>query len=202
MKKLLFMLLLSLLTTPVFAQVHYIADDLFTYMHSGPSNQYRIIGSINAGEKVQLLKTNKETGYSEILDNKGRQGWVQDKFITTTESMASRLPRLEKELKNVKGQLADAEKNASQEKAGLVESLEVRNKQISELEENYSGISEKLATAQSEIRELRAKLDTQKEDLLMKYFMYGGGVALGGILLGIILPHLIPRRKKSHSNWL
>ena len=202
MKKLIFMLLISLLTAPVFAQEHYIADNLFTYMHSGPSNQYRIVGSVNAGEKVRLLQSNKETGYSEVIDTKGRQGWVQDKFITTTESMASRLPRLEKELGDVKGQLADAKKNADQEKAGLIESLEVRNKQISELEENYSGISQKLTIAQNEIRELRAKLDTQKEDLLMKYLMYGGGIAFAGIFLGMILPHIVPKKRRSRSDLL
>ncbi|CAM3509170.1 SH3 domain-containing protein [Vibrio aerogenes CECT 7868] len=202
MKKLIIMLLLSLLTMPSFARDYYIADKLFTYMHSGPSNQYRIIGSVDAGEKIQLIKSNKETGYSEVVDTRGRKGWVQNKFITSTESMASRLPRLEEELANVKQLLADAEKKTNQEKAGLVDSLNVRNKQISELETNYSEISQKLTTSQSEVRQLRAKLDTQEEDLLMKYFMYGGGVAFAGILFGMLLPHIVPKRKKSRSDWV
>lgn len=151
-KKLMIMLLLSFLTAPLFARDYYVADKLFTYMHSGPNNQYRIIGSIDAGEKIQLLKSNKETGYSEVVDSRGRQGWIQNKFITSTESMASRLPRLEEDLANVKEQLANAEKKSDQEKAGLIESLDVRNKQISELEQTYSGVSNKLTTAQNEIR--------------------------------------------------
>ncbi|SHO59085.1 TIGR04211 family SH3 domain-containing protein [Vibrio quintilis] len=202
MKKLIIMLLLSLLTMPSFARDYYIADKLFTYMHSGPSNQYRIIGSVDAGEKIKLIKSNKETGYSEVVDTRGRKGWVQNKFITSTESMASRLPRLEEELANVKQLLADAEKKSNQEKAGLADSLNVRNKQISELETNYSEISQKLTASQSEIRQLRAKLDTQEEDLLMKYFMYGGSVAFAGILFGMLLPHIVPKRKKSRSDWV
>ncbi|POF59589.1 arylsulfatase, partial [Vibrio vulnificus] len=43
--------------------------------------------------------------------------------------------------------------------------------------------------------------DTQKDDLLLKYFMYGGGVAGIGLLFGLILPYMIPRRKKSNSGW-
>ncbi|MGO1296709.1 MAG: TIGR04211 family SH3 domain-containing protein, partial [Vibrio sp.] len=60
MKKLLCMVLLSLIATPLLAQEHYISDELFTYMHSGPTNKYRIIGSVNAGEKVKILDENKE----------------------------------------------------------------------------------------------------------------------------------------------
>ena len=38
-----------------FAQDRYIADKLFTYMHSGPNNTFRIIGSVDAGEKITYL---------------------------------------------------------------------------------------------------------------------------------------------------
>lgn len=202
MKKLIVTVLLTVFAVPsLFAQDRYIADELFTYMHSGPNNTFRIIGSIDAGSKIQLVQSNSETGYSEVVDERGRKGWVQTKFITRQESMAIRLPRLEKELKNVKAQLANARQSADTEKAGLVDSLENRNQQISELEMKYGEISEQLTAVQTENRQLRAKLDTQKDDLLLKYFMYGGGVAGGGLLFGLILPHLIPRRKKSPSGW-
>ncbi|NAX35071.1 TIGR04211 family SH3 domain-containing protein, partial [Vibrio sp. V29_P1S30P107] len=179
----------------------YIADKLFTYMHSGPSNQYRIIGSIDAGEKIKLLNTNKETGYSQVVDSRGRDGWVESRFVTRDISMAVRLPLLEKELKEVKSQLANARQNADSEKAGLIDSLDARNKQIADLEKSYGEISQQLTASQAEVRELRAKLDTQKEDLLLKYFMYGGGVAGGGLLFGLLLPHIIPRRKRNPAGW-
>nr|WP_255199259.1 TIGR04211 family SH3 domain-containing protein [Vibrio sp. JPW-9-11-11] len=184
-----------------FAQNRYISDKLFTYMHSGPSNQFRIIGSVDAGDKVKLLSTNKDTGYTQVQDEKGRTGWVESRFVTNQESMALRLPRLEKELAEVKEKLANARSNADQEKAGLVDSLETRNRQINELEQGYSEMSQQLSASQEEVRKLRAKLDTQKDDLLLKYFMYGGGVAGIGLLLGLILPHIIPRRKRSPSGW-
>lgn len=34
----------------------YISDNLFTYMHTGPSNQYRIMGSIDAGSKSGITR--------------------------------------------------------------------------------------------------------------------------------------------------
>ncbi|EGA67626.1 SH3 domain-containing protein [Vibrio brasiliensis] len=202
MKKLVCFVLASMLAVPAaFAQDRYISDKLFTYMHSGPSNQFRIIGSVDAGDKVKLLSTNKDSGYTQVQDSKGRKGWVESRFVTNQESMALRLPKLENELKDVKEKLANARSNADQEKAGLVDSLETRNRQINELEQGYSEMSQQLSASQEEVRKLRAKLDTQKDDLLLKYFMYGGGVAGIGLLLGLILPHIIPRRKRSPSGW-
>ncbi|NOH80580.1 SH3 domain-containing protein [Vibrio sp. RE86] len=202
MKKLVCLVLASMLAVPAaFAQDRYISDKLFTYMHSGPSNQFRIIGSVDAGDKVKLLSTNKDSGYTQIQDAKGRKGWVESRLVTKQESMVLRLPRLEKELAEVKEKLANARATADQEKAGLADSLATRNNQISELEEGYSEMSQQLSTSQEEVRKLRAKLDTQKDDLLLKYFMYGGGVAGLGLLFGLILPHIIPRRKRSPSGW-
>nr|WP_216607460.1 TIGR04211 family SH3 domain-containing protein [Vibrio tubiashii] len=183
------------------AQDRYISDKLFTYMHSGPSNQFRIIGSVDAGDKVKQVSTNRDTGYTQIEDAKGRKGWVESRFVTRQESMALRLPKLEKELADVKEKLANARSNADQEKAGLIDSLATRNNQIGELEQGYNDMSKQLSASQEEVRKLRAKLDTQKDDLLLKYFMYGGGVAGLGLLFGLILPSIIPRKKRSHNGW-
>ena len=202
MKKLFSIIILVCLSTSgAFAAERYIADNLFTYMHAGPSNQFRIIGSVNAGDKVNLVDSNKDNGYSQVVDSKGRKGWVESRFVTRQASMAERLPKLEEELAIVKEQLSNARKNSDEEQSGLLQSLDTRNAQIQDLESNYTDISQKLSSSQTEIRELRAKLDTQKEDLLLKYFMYGGGVAGAGLLLVLILPGIMPRRKKSRNGW-
>ncbi|WP_261816615.1 TIGR04211 family SH3 domain-containing protein [Vibrio gallicus] len=201
MKKLFLIAVALVLSAPAFAKTRYISDDLFTYMHSGPSAQYRIIGSVNAGSKVNLVKTNTGSGFSEVVDSRGRRGWVETKYVSTVEGRATRMPRLEKELAEVKAELAGFNKKAEQEQKSLVSSLKARNTQISDMEESYNHINDQLTSAQSEVRELRARLDTQKEDLLLKYFMYGGGVAGLGLLFGLLLPHIIPRRKKSPNGW-
>lgn len=202
MKKLLSLIVMTLFLVPAsYAQNRYISDNLFTYMHAGPSNQFRIIGSVNAGDKVNLVNADRKAGYSQIIDSKGRKGWVESKFVSKVPSMAERLPLLEKELSDVKEKLAAARQTSDQEKAGLVESLAARNSQIKELESSQSEMNKQLLSSQDEVRELRAKLDTQKEDLLLKYFMYGGGVAGLGLLFGLLLPHMLPSRKKSPNGW-
>lgn len=201
-KKLVFLILACVIAVPAaMAKDRFISDNLFTYMHAGPSNQFRIIGSVNAGEKVNLVSVDKKSGYSQVVDSRGRKGWVSTSFITTQEGMSTRLPKLEKELSVVKEKLANANDIANREKEGLVDSLNTRNSQISELEKNYGDMSQQLTASQTEVRNLRAKLDTQKDDLLLKYFMYGGGVAGIGLLFGLVLPHLVPRKRRSPNGW-
>ncbi|GAB6261381.1 MULTISPECIES: TIGR04211 family SH3 domain-containing protein [unclassified Photobacterium] len=200
--RLVFAAVTVLMTAQVHAQqVRYISDDLFTYMHRGPSTQYKILGSVNSGTKVTVLETNRETGFVKVTDDRGRTGWVSSDYISNQVGLKERLPKLEKELSEVKKALANARKSSDERNATLQSSLESRSTQISELEERNTKLNEQLSTSQSEIRELRAKLDTQADDLLMKWFTYGGMVAGGGLLFGLILPHLIPRRKKRNNGW-
>ncbi|QUJ67866.1 SH3 domain-containing protein [Photobacterium sp. GJ3] len=204
--KQLFRLVFAAVAVLMVAQVHaqqvrYISDDLFTYMHRGPSTQYRILGSVDAGTKVTVLETNRESGFTKVLDDRGRTGWVNSDFISNQVGLKERLPKLEKELSEVKKALANAKQSSDERNATLQSSLESRTEQITDLENRNSSLNEQLSTTQAEIRELRAKLDTQADDLLMKWFTYGGMVAGGGLLFGLVLPHLIPRRKKRNNGW-
>ena len=195
------MMFLALLSCSTFAQERYVSDKLFTYLHAGPSNQFRIIGSINAGEKVTLLASNSETGYSQISDAKGRKGWMETRLLTKTVGMAERFPKLEKELAETKQQLATVHQEVNKEKTQLLESIRVRDEKIADLEQGYSDINQQFLASKNEVRELRAKLDGQKEQRLLQYFMYGGGVAGGGLLFGLLLPYLLPSRKRNPGGW-
>lgn len=194
-------LLFVLVTAPQAMAENYISDELFTYMHSGPGTQYRIIGSVDAGDKITVLKRDQNAGYSQVVDSRGRKGWVKSDFVTTQPGLKERVPALEAELKKVKTALSSAQDDAKAQQKGLVESLKKRNAQIEKLETHSSELNKKLIDAQNEIRALRAKIDTQKDDLLMRWFTYGGMVAGGGLLFGLVLPHLIPRKKRRRDGW-
>ncbi len=74
--------LMMLAVPAAHAKDNYISDELFTYMHSGPGTQYRIIGSVDAGTKVTVVDTNRNEGYSQVIDDRGRKGWVESKYVT------------------------------------------------------------------------------------------------------------------------
>lgn len=199
MKRLLSLLTMSLVLLSPFAHSadNYISDELFTYMHSGPGVQYRIIGSVNAGTPITRLKNSGN--YTQIRDNRERTGWIETKYITSEPSLKIKFPALQAELITIKASL-DKEKNDSQTRnQDLIDSLEQRTLRVQELEQHTNNLNQQLIDAQTEIRELRARIDTQKEDLLMRYFSYGGLVAGAGLLFGLVLPHVIPRRRKNNG---
>lgn len=196
------MAIVTMMAAPVaFSQNNYISDELFTYLHSGPGTKYRIIGSVDAGTKIAILSSARDTEYTQIKDDRGRKGWIESKYITKKAGLKIRVPALEAELKEVKTSLSRAQKNAQEKNQGLIESLARRTSQVNDLELFTRELNQQLIDAQSEIRELSARIDTQKDDLLMRYFTYGGLVAGIGLLFGLVLPHVIPRRRKNQSGW-
>lgn len=54
------------------AEKRYISDELDTYVHSGPGNQYRIVGTLKGGDEVTLISVDNGTNYGQIRDSKGK----------------------------------------------------------------------------------------------------------------------------------
>ena len=49
----------------------YVSDELNTWVRSGPGDNYRLVGTVNAGEEVTLLQTNADTNYGQVRDSYG-----------------------------------------------------------------------------------------------------------------------------------
>ncbi|OOF20000.1 arylsulfatase, partial [Salinivibrio sp. IB574] len=88
------LMLLIVLVAPRAMAENYISDELFTYMHSGPGTQYRIIGSVDAGDKITVLSRDRDAGYTQVVDSRGRKGWVKSDYVTTQPGLKERLPAL------------------------------------------------------------------------------------------------------------
>ena len=171
------------------AATRYVGDDLYTYIHAGPGTKYKIIGSVNAGEKIELIQTDTNAGFSEIKDQKGRSGWINSQYISRQVGLKERLEKLEIEFSTVNQNLEN-----------LQVKLNSSATQVTELKNTNSKLNEELQQLQVLNTDLNEKLDTEKTDLLMRWFSYGGIVGGIGLLLGLILPSLIPSTKK-RNRW-
>lgn len=193
---------LGLLALPVQAQqsdaTHWVSDSITTYVRSGPTDGYRIIGTLTAGEPVTRLETSGD--YSRVQNGDGNTVWVLTSELQETPSAQVRLPELEQQVAELSAELEGI--NAQWESRTEVqrETLESREARIADLEKRNRELDAEAEQARQTIRQLQARLDTQEEDLLMRYFMYGGGVAGAGLLVGLIVPHL-PRRKRKRDRW-
>ncbi|WP_448211279.1 TIGR04211 family SH3 domain-containing protein [Colwellia sp. MEBiC06753] len=167
----------------------FISDELFIYMHSGAGSNYRIVGSINAGTQVQLTG-NAENGYTEIIDDKDRVAWVEDKFV-------SEKPGLRFVVAELNGQLATTNEREENFKAQIDQtSIQLKN-----AKEQITKLSNTVAQLEGELKSTQSKLSTQDLDVKKEWF-FNGAIVLGiGLLFGLILPRLSLRRKSSMDSW-
>ena len=177
------------LSTSAFAANYYVSDELFTYTHSGPGTKYKIVGIVNAGEKIKVVSTSENAEYTQIIDSKGRNVWMSSKYI-------SNQPGLKKQLEELKISYSKMDKN----KITLEKELTTNINQVQELKKLNSSLSKELKQVQQKNEKLNEKLDKEQNELLMRWFTYGGIVAGAGLIFGLILPYLIPS-KKQKARW-
>lgn len=171
-------------------EVRYISDDLYTFIHSGPGRNYRIVGSINAGSTVTLVSIDQEAGYTEIIDDRQRQGWVDTRFVGSQESMRNRIPVMEQQLAFSAEQLAQSQQQIEQLQA-----------QISGLNQEKASLDKQLENLRAEQQTTQQKLSNQKHEEQLDWLIRGGLLAAGCVFLGVMLT-FIPKPKKRNDTWM
>ncbi|MGP9796871.1 TIGR04211 family SH3 domain-containing protein [Halomonas sp. 86] len=193
--------LLSVASAQAMAQTDgqaWVSDELSTYVRSGPTDGYRIIGTLNAGEQVEVLEESGD--YTRVRGQSGDTVWVLTSEIQETPSAREQLPVLQARVDELTAELDGINDTWEQRTSSTTETLELREQRIADLETRNNELDNEAEQSRQQVRALQARLDTQEEDLLMRYFMYGGGVAGAGLLVGLIVPHL-PRRRKKRDRW-
>lgn len=186
--------------TTVAAEVRYISDNLITYLRGGPSDNHRITGAINAGEKVELLEVNNTTKYAQIVDGKGRTSWIPLNQLSTEPSLSEKVPALEQQVKELTDKLTNIDNSWNQKTADMQQKVASSDGIINGLKEENQKLKNELADAKKKVNDISLQLDDKQRTIIQQWFMYGGGVAGIGLILGLILPYLIPRRKK--DRWM
>ncbi|MDG1733263.1 MAG: TIGR04211 family SH3 domain-containing protein [Thalassotalea sp.] len=170
-------------------KIGFISDDLFIYFHAGPGTQYRILGSINAGEEVQVI-SDAEEGYIQIQDAKNRKGWIDAAFLSDKQGLRVVLAELNEELADKSRKISELTDKLSTTSSALISA----KKQLTSEQKDKAEISQKFAEASS-------VLDEQDFEIKKTWFIYGASVLVIGLLLGLIIPKLIPKKSYSSSSW-
>ena len=197
---------LALLTFGAVANVHaeakrYISDELSTWVRTGPGDNYRLTGTLNAGEEVTLLQTNEQTKYGQIRDAKGHVVWIPLAQLSEQPSLRTRVPELEKQVSDLTAKLANIDASWNKRTADMQEKVAGSDNAINSLKAENQQLKNQLIVAQKKVDAANVQLDDKQRTIIMQWFMYGGGVAGVGLLLGLLLPHMLPRRKKK-DRWM
>ena len=201
------------------AETRYVTDQLKITMRSGESTTHKIIRMLPSGYPVEVLETNRDSGYSRIQTGDGKTGFVLTRQLMNTPSARERLEKAEarlQELQEEPGRLTTKLMTLQDEHQKLqgahTEMTGERDRLAQELEaiQRTASNAIRISNERNELRKQVATLTRQVEDLKQEnrelgndtaqnWFLIGAGVIVGGIILGLILPHLRLQRRK--SSW-
>jgi SH3 domain protein len=191
-----------LMAGPVNAQessnTRWVSDSLNTFVRSGPTDGYRIVGTLTSGQKVELISTQGD--YSQVRSESGSNVWIPSKELQEVPGQAERLPQLEQQVAELSEELKTIDDSWKVRVQGMQETLDSRKALIDELDSRRVALETELTEARSELRSTQARLGDENKQVLMQYMVYGGSIAGVGLLVGLILPTLT-RGRKRNDRW-
>lgn len=199
-KTTLLLLVMISLATSANAVTRYVSDKLYTFIHVGPGTKYKILGSVRAGDHLQLIQNKKQDGFIKVKDSKGRTGWINARFVSKQMGVKERLTNLEIKHAKLNIQVRTEKDQATLDISSLTKKVKTHSAQVSELKSSNQKLTEELERYKVLNNDLNGRLDTEKTDLLIRWFTYGGMVAGLGLLVGLIIPSLMPIRRKK-NRW-
>lgn len=217
--RLLFALCTALLAPlPARAETGYVTDQIQVTLRAGESTRFKILKMLPSGTPLEVLGVNQTTHYARVRTADGTVGFIPQEQIQTGPAARDRVAEMEARLaalQSAPDTLAAKLGRAQSEQADLqtrYQSLE-HDKQL--LEQQLATIRhasanvlditndrERLRIQVADLTRARADLEQENRDLRnqtnQRWFMIGAAVLIGGILLGLFLPHLrLGRRRKS-----
>lgn len=217
--------LLLLLVTPstslLAADFRYVTDQFKIMMRTGESASHKIIRTIPSGTRLELISSNAQSGYSKVKISTGKEGYVLTRQLinepVAREKLTKALLRLE-ELQAAPDQLSAKLSTLQTEHDELLKSHASLQQDNKNLEQELSGIKRTASNAirvtneRNDLRQQVTTLTRELEDLKQEnrelsndstqdWFIIGAAVIIGGILIGLILPHLRIRSRRSKSSW-
>ncbi|MDG1943668.1 MAG: TIGR04211 family SH3 domain-containing protein [Halioglobus sp.] len=205
-----------------FAQdIRYVSDKQYVPLRTGAGNEYRIVHKgIVSGTRLTVGRTSEDKQWSEITTDGGTSGWIRTQYLMSAVPAQLKLTELSKqaeksmtestdlnsELEILRAQQAELLEKlttggsdfdaVSQELAQLKKisgksvQLDADNRRLVVQTENLRSEAEML---ESENYRLQEKLDSED-------FFNGAMAVLLGVIIALVAPRLVPKRRKS-SSW-
>jgi SH3 domain protein len=200
------------------AETRYVTDELKITLRSGESSGHRILRMVTSGTPVEVLASNPETGYSHVRVG-NTDGYVLTRQLLREPPARDKLAVAEAriaELTRAPGELQQQLDSLQREHQALTSShakLQAEKQRLEtahaalqrtsadavRISEERNALRKQVADLTRETQDLKLRTNELENSNLQQWFLAGAGVLAGGLLLGLILPNLSLRRRR--SNW-
>lgn len=171
-------------------QSRYISDNVFLYILNGPGTDFRILGSIEAGQPITFLGET-QGDYSKIIDHKGREGWVPTNLISSSPSFREQVSTLTNELNEAKAKLAE-----------VLSSTDNHTDEVAELKAKLNEAETMLSKTTQERDSLKVAVDRSAQEAQFAQWREGGLIAAAGLIIGVILVYLPRPQRRNKKRWM
>ena len=178
-------------------ETKYVTENLSTFLRKGAGEQFKIAGTIQAGEAVTVL--DKKDRYTLVRDSKNREAWILSSELSTNASSKDENPRLKNQIQELSLKLNRLDGDWQKRTVEMQRRTKQAEQQSSELLEQNSQLKRELEMTKNKNRDLEAMLDAGKREIAIQWFIYGGSVLGVGLILGLVLPFIIPKRRRRDS---
>ena len=214
-KAILFLIMFSVMGAAGAETIRYVVDDLTIPVRTGTSTRHKILRFVESGTRLEVLEVADAEGYTRVRIPDGTEGWVKTEQLMDRRGAKEQLARTKKrlesarqensqhkdEIKALNASIAEAKQHATalQQQidtlnAELASLREVAAEPIKVSEENNT-LKVQLADEREDVQRLLEENTVLRDRSIKEWFVVGAGVAIGGLLLGLVLP-LIPWRKR------
>jgi SH3 domain protein len=195
----------------------YISDELKVPVRRGASNNHKIVRFLQSGTAVVVLENSGD--FTRIRSSKGQEGWVSTNDLMAEPSARAQLARAGERVQSLKTQRNELREEIRNQKAVIAEQLQANeqlqaeNQQITQkleslqktaarplqLEKENKTLTQGLETAQQRISSLSEDNQRLQDKSVREWFLVGGGVSIGSLILGLIITRIPWRRRK--DDW-
>lgn len=204
------------------AEERYITDVVYVPLRAGAGTQYRILHQgLRTGTKLTVLEADTGNGYAKVEMTNGKEGFIQTQYLMNLQPARDRLPKEQEKNRQLTGQVSQLQEGLKQKEFDL--------QLLKNNLKNTSAMLDDKTTELVTLREATAEplaLDRRNKQLMeenlryknrvevaeadnaqlvrnnsVRWYLYGGGTILIGVLLGLFLP-MVRFRKKPSSDWV
>jgi SH3 domain protein len=113
------------------AETGWVDDQVRLNLRTGPGSQYRILGSVETGDSVEILS--RGDGWTEVRAE-GKSGWVPDGYLKSEPPAVVKLARVESETAELRSRSGVLNEEATKLRDENAELTARESKQRAELE--------------------------------------------------------------------